>query len=414
MLVASREGSTLTYHHQVTTGTTCIVEDSAQVDGIGGVLWDGTLLTNVVLEEMLLSYAMPSSAGPQTLHILELGAGAGLTSLMLHDLAKSSSSLSLRLTATDRCVDLLLQNAAAAGAVDLNIQELEWGNETDISRVLHECGKPDIIIGSEIMVLVKQQPALITTIDRLRHPDTLLLVSADGGLQEGARGRRHEYTASKYEMAFTSALLQLGLASNPVCQGAVRWQGNTATLEGQCLSAPTFLTSLAAAPTARADCKPQERSSEQSGRKQGRPPRPPAADQGDEKCSKLGDCDRLQSSCSPPSLPPAKDAEADHQHWSHHVVLFYPHRAVSTCKRCQAPYLSGYGGIFNPPTACAYHPLSFVCRKHPCEVGLDGGFGDGEGYYGGGQRDFAARFWDCCGSDDPHALGCKRVFHEPY
>lgn len=409
-MIATRNGGSITYHTQ-THGTTVIAEDSGQVDGIGGVLWDGTLVMNFFLEMLLTNRV---GGEPQTLHILELGAGAGLTVLMLRDLAKSSSlssSVRIKLTATDRCVDLLLQNSAhsvATGAADLQIMELEWGREEDILRVLRERGKADVIIGSEIMVLVKQQPALLDTIDRLRHEDTLLFMSADGGLQEGpVRARRCEYTASKYEAAFTDAMLQRGLASNPVCQGTVRWQGSKAMLEGgQCLTVCHLLASLAAAQSARADCKPQESSSRAEGRKHGGPPHPPLADdKGDAKCSEL-------------DSPPPPQAKQHQQQYdlldTHHIVMYYPLHAVSTCKRCQVPYLSTYGGMFNPTTACAYHPLSFVCRKHPCEVGLDGGFGDGEGYYGGGQQDYAAKFWDCCGSEDFLSPGCQRQRHEGY
>ena len=64
-------------------------------------------------------------------------------------------------------------------------------------------------------------------------------------------------------------------------------------------------------------------------------------------------------------------------------------------------------------TTCCRHPGFFVCRYHPNNAAASG---DGLGYYGSGDvnDNWEAKFWDCCGSEDPHAPGCIVAKHASF
>jgi hypothetical protein len=97
----------------------------------------------------------------------------------------------------------------------------------------------------------------------------------------------------------------------------------------------------------------------------------------------------------------------------HHIVAYYRHSAVNTCSRCCRQFFKLPS--LNPSTACVHHAGFFVCRKHPAETKLSiEGKGDGLGYYGTGAEGFEAKFWDCCGSENPLATGCVSASHVPY
>ena len=124
--------------------TVDIHEDTYQVDGIGGTTWDGSLITSKFMEELLLinfstllsglnnididninsdhankfsrSSSISRSISSRTLnsdnnnnhdalkyHIVELGCGSGITSII-------SSMLGCKVTATDRYCDLIVDN----------------------------------------------------------------------------------------------------------------------------------------------------------------------------------------------------------------------------------------------------------------------------------------------------------------
>ncbi|KAG0627528.1 hypothetical protein M758_2G208600 [Ceratodon purpureus] len=75
---------------------------------------------------------------------------------------------------------------------------------------------------------------------------------------------------------------------------------------------------------------------------------------------------------------------------------------TKTCKRCK----SSFAVEANSSSACRFHPTYFVSRRHD----------DQKRYYELGPDDppYAAKFWDCCGSEDPEAEGCKTSFHVSY
>ncbi|XP_071691693.1 uncharacterized protein [Rutidosis leptorrhynchoides] len=72
------------------------------------------------------------------------------------------------------------------------------------------------------------------------------------------------------------------------------------------------------------------------------------------------------------------------------------------CKRCKQTYTRSS----NNNTACRFHPSFFVCRRHD----------DQKRYYELGPDDppYAAKFYDCCGAEEPNASGCTTSFHLSY
>ncbi|KAJ1694681.1 hypothetical protein LUZ63_011379 [Rhynchospora breviuscula] len=72
------------------------------------------------------------------------------------------------------------------------------------------------------------------------------------------------------------------------------------------------------------------------------------------------------------------------------------------CRRCK----QSYDPSKNTTSSCRFHPSFFVCRRHD----------DQKRYYELGPDDppYAAKFYDCCGAEDPDALGCTTDFHASY
>ncbi|CAL5323537.1 hypothetical protein CsSME_00002239 [Camellia sinensis var. sinensis] len=72
------------------------------------------------------------------------------------------------------------------------------------------------------------------------------------------------------------------------------------------------------------------------------------------------------------------------------------------CKRCKQTY----NPSSNSSSSCRFHPSFFVCRRHD----------DQKRYYELGPEDppYAAKFYDCCGAEDPEAAGCTTSFHASY
>ena len=200
-----RETSHFEYKLGSVRGTVSVKEDSSMVDGIGGVLWDGTLVLNRFLECLLLALWPENKAG---LHVVELGCGAGLTSVLLSNLAeKCDGSLKLRITATDRHSDLAAANNPRD---DINVFDLDWSDAKASDELVARQGQVDIIIGSEIVVLNKQQQHLASTIATLSSPHTLVFLTVDD--------------ESKYEGEFVDAMARRGFTRHyTVASGSIHW-----------------------------------------------------------------------------------------------------------------------------------------------------------------------------------------------
>jgi hypothetical protein len=161
------------------------------VDGLGGENWDGAILICDLLERWFSTV----TEFPNTLHIHEVGAGAGLIGLLCSHL---TSNLSVILS--DRESDLCLKNSkeckvypsisSAITGVDpithsssylnsVRAMDLNWGI-TGYDQCDKIENKPHLLIGAEIAVLFKQQPLLCETIDRLSDDKTIVMLSIDG------------------------------------------------------------------------------------------------------------------------------------------------------------------------------------------------------------------------------------------
>ena len=83
--------------------------------------------------------------------------------------------------------------------------------------------------------------------------------------------------------------------------------------------------------------------------------------------------------------------------------------ARKTCRRCKVTYVVAD----NTAAECRFHKGEYVCRYHPNGAAASG---DGLGYYGNGPDGdgWAAKFWDCCGAEEPDAPGCASRPHASY
>ncbi|CAI5481691.1 unnamed protein product [Closterium sp. Yama58-4] len=74
----------------------------------------------------------------------------------------------------------------------------------------------------------------------------------------------------------------------------------------------------------------------------------------------------------------------------------------SVCRRCRTLFRREE----NTQEACRFHPKMFVSRKHD----------DQKRYYElkDGDPEYPARFYDCCGAEDPSAPGCTTACHVSY
>ncbi|XP_078438430.1 F-box only protein [Wolffia australiana] len=77
-------------------------------------------------------------------------------------------------------------------------------------------------------------------------------------------------------------------------------------------------------------------------------------------------------------------------------------RKEKVCRRCKTLY----DPSSNAPSSCRFHRSFFVSRRHD----------DQKRYYELGPDDppYDAKFYDCCGAEDPSEPGCAVDFHVSY
>ncbi|KAK9994107.1 hypothetical protein SO802_023810 [Lithocarpus litseifolius] len=87
-------------------------------------------------------------------------------------------------------------------------------------------------------------------------------------------------------------------------------------------------------------------------------------------------------------------------------------KVKKVCKRCHQNYTPSS----NTPSSCRFHPSFFVCRRHDDQKSGRFLLLFGLRYYELGPNDppYAAKFYDCCGAEDPEASGCTTAFHVSY
>jgi predicted nicotinamide N-methyase len=106
--------------------------------------------------------------------VLELGAGSGVMSLVCAMRGASSVVVTDVAGAVGGITRTLALNCGALGEVEVTVMALPWGGV--LPAVLHGAGKPDLVIGSDLLYNVKDQKALLATIEALAPPSVLLAV----------------------------------------------------------------------------------------------------------------------------------------------------------------------------------------------------------------------------------------------
>lgn len=312
-----------------------ISEDASQVDGIGGVLWEGALLLNHVLARLSL----------RGLRVLELGCGTGICGLF-------AAACGAHAILTDREVDLVSSNVRCnPSLLEVEIAPLTWSTDT---TSLPHFDSVDVIIGAEIAVLNKQHALLVATLHHYTSSHALVLLSFDGPPPP-----RHCSYAEHFLFYMTQ---QLRYHYEVVAHGHIAWR------EGL----PEGVTTMAEA--------------------------------GEGKVLRREHA-ILHMECSHRT---ANDASGSSEH---HVLGFYLPSAARTCSRCH----NHFHPLLNHNSACNHHSGLYVCRFHPSDANCSiNGLGDRLGYYCHGEKAWDAKFWDCCGNEDPAAPGCMASEHVPY
>jgi 2-polyprenyl-3-methyl-5-hydroxy-6-metoxy-1,4-benzoquinol methylase len=306
-------------------------ENSMLVDGIGGVLWDGS----ITILNLLQSLEMRGK------HLVEFGCGIGICGIF-------AAFQGANVVLTDREVDLVTQNIDALTLPSdsaVTCHALTWGEDSPL-----QTQRFDVILVCECACLVRQQEKLVQSISDLAGDGTIVFVTFDG---------KPPPNDVQYELKFADLMSSRGFFSQCVDHSRVDW-----SLESVDERYRTLIAEI------------------------------------HQLDPKLG---KRTNSSSPSSLPLKESTE-------HHIIAYYRPTATKTCCRCHSQYLE----LLNSPS-CAFHPGYYVCRKHPGETRLSiEGCGDSLGYYGNGQEGWPAKFWDCCGSEDPNCPGCRVDLHLPY
>ena len=205
---STQNGGTVTYNHHKSNKISIVKEDSRLCDGIGGVIWDGALLMSFVLEELIPNLGNDTS-------IIELGAGAGLTSIVSQ---KCITSDETNVISTDRYIDLLDINITNNNLSNKIISAvLDWENPEEVHLLKH-IKKNVIIIGVEIACLVKQQKKLINTIKNLCNDNinSTILITFDETTEN----------ESNYEKQFIEHMAKEGYISAIIFTGSIEWNEN--------------------------------------------------------------------------------------------------------------------------------------------------------------------------------------------
>ena len=432
-----------------------LLEDTNMVDGIGGITWEGALVLGHFLE---LLNQTSTSGRKKDMCFLELGAGNGLVSLLLHQLGYD-------VTATDRTIDLietnysllkqnmfpsnpqqiaemkLLDDQLLNSFTDLKIQfsnsdtlskkleirSLDWQYDfPDLSAGQSSLPSScDIILGSEITCLKKQHPYLTQILFHyaLKNPHLVIFLTFDDIPNK-------DQPPSKYEKEFIELMKKQSFYSAIIYTGKIQWQKNSLQEKKDNYFKQLGIPSSSSSSSADKDVQHEAYLQD-------------VTLQYDHDLDWLSIPNNLYLSTSSPSslkkkrkqnpsfsdeLPAspvvAMDVHADGKdenlntaidsvHY-HHITAFFRPTAINTCSRCHKQFFR-MNSLLNDDHLCCYHGGYYVCRRHPAEIRLSiDGQGDSLGYYGNGKEGWAAKFWDCCGNEDEHAMGCRKGPHQLY
>jgi len=404
-----------------------VKENSEYVDGIGGVIWDGAIIMCRFLENILDQNS--------NCHMLELGCGAGLCGIV----SAFTMSSSAQITLTDRYTDLCKINIECASkshenriCKDTLAVDLEW-NSKIYDSILRTRGSADIIVGAEICCLYKQQDDLIDTIIAFSHPQTLVLLSFDD---------KPPPNNTRYEIAMNEKLRARKYLSSVVYTACINWRRQEEdSKDNNSMISKGYIEDLTDhyrnGLTTLSLHHPSIAVSNKYMMLLGNTHQDDSKDHHNDDFDRVGDYkhssmsgnkeedDKLYSLLPPVPPPPPLSTlpQQQSQHKPqqgeeeekglHHIVAYFQPTAVNTCCRCNKRFF--LMKALNLSTSCRFHKGYYVCRKHPGETkcSIDGK-GDALGYYGNGNEGWEAKFWDCCGSEDPDALGCMTDCHQGY
>eukprot|EP01041_Mallomonas_annulata_P007791 gene7793-15939_t len=314
-------------------GMISVLETSMMVDGIGGVIWDGSFLMCHLLESFNI----------KDIRVFELGCGSGLCGIL-------AALLGADVIMSDQCTDLADVNTQAVqvsmtSPLRVRTVAMDWRSWQN--EMTSDFGDIDLIIGSEICCLKNVHDALVSTLDALTGPKTVVLLTFDGAPPPIG-------SQSQYETLFLEKVRALGFAMQLALVGRVQWTRHTpldidlVSIFPDGLPAPLPDTTRSYATL---ELWPDENS----------------------------------VSVTTTGAAAGTDSNADTSLEYQHVWGFFRRSAGNTCSRCHCHFLH----VLNSPKACRHHHGLFVCRRHPGEtrMAIGGAMGDGLGYYGNGREE---------------------------
>ncbi|KAL0488882.1 N-lysine methyltransferase [Acrasis kona] len=146
-----------------------IQENSKMLYSSGGTVWS----SSPVLCKYFEKHRRKMKIGKNT-KCLELGAGCGLIGIFM-------AKIGCRVVITDQEVVLptLEKNINSnldKSEVDIQVRELSWGNEEQITGIIKKETSFDIIYGSDIVFNVNMVDPLLETINKLSSTRTLIFI----------------------------------------------------------------------------------------------------------------------------------------------------------------------------------------------------------------------------------------------
>jgi predicted nicotinamide N-methyase len=141
-----------------------ILQQDRQV-GKGGLIWDA----GYILADTLIQKKEWTLLGDKPQRVVELGAGTGVTGLML---AKAFSLAQVHLTDLPELQPLLECNLRQSKLDNVTCGVLEWGKTPSSGD-----HKYDVILGADVVAGIYNAPALIKTLYDLSHARTHIFLS---------------------------------------------------------------------------------------------------------------------------------------------------------------------------------------------------------------------------------------------